>query len=63
VLTSLLVLDVHPGDDGFYRGVGVVAILDVFGTVVGAALLKFGPGAANDRERDAPQLSLPTGQR
>ncbi|MEO6412512.1 MAG: hypothetical protein ABIO48_07980 [Pedococcus sp.] len=48
VMTSLLVLGVHPGDDGFYRAVGVVAILDVLGTVVGAALMKFGPGGTSD---------------
>ena len=59
VLTSLLVLGVHPGDDGFYRGVGVVAILDVLGTVVGAALLKFGPGANSDHVTGGPTLVLP----
>ncbi|SDP60108.1 hypothetical protein SAMN04489867_3088 [Pedococcus dokdonensis] len=47
VLTSLLVLGVHPGDDTYYRAVGIVAILDVLGTVVGAALMKFGPGAGD----------------
>ena len=34
---------VHPRDDSFYRALGLVAILDVLGTVVGAALMKFGP--------------------
>jgi hypothetical protein len=58
-MTSLLVLGVHPGDDGYYRAVGVVAILDVLGTVVGAALLKFGPGTANDRGPGGLALSLP----
>ena len=56
VLTSLLVLGVHPGDDGFYRGVGVVAILDVLGTVVGAALMKFGPGGTSDDREAAIDL-------
>lgn len=59
VLTSLLVLGVHPGDDAFYRGVGVVAILDVLGTVVGAALLRFGPGAAESRGHEVGTVSLP----
>ena len=60
-MTSLLVLGIHPGDDTFYRAVGVVAILDVLGTVVGAALLKFGPGAGADRGPDAVTLVLPPG--
>ena len=59
VMTSLLVLGVHPGDDGFYRAVGVVAILDVLGTVVGAALLKFGPGATTDSTPGGSTLQLP----
>lgn len=45
LMTSLMVLDVHPGDDTYVRGVGIVAILDVLGTVVGAALTRFGPDA------------------
>lgn len=59
VLTSLLVLDVHPGDDTYYRALGVVAILDVLGTVVGAALLKFGPGPTTHRRPEGAVLSLP----
>jgi F0F1-type ATP synthase assembly protein I len=59
LLASLLVLGVHPGNDGFYRAVGVVAILDVLGTVVGAALLKFGPGATSDHVPGGPVLVLP----
>ena len=48
VLTSVLVLGYDPDGDGFYRALGVVAILDVLGTVVGAALLKFGPGGSSE---------------
>jgi hypothetical protein len=48
VLTSVLVLGYDPHGDGFYRALGVVAILDVLGTVVGAALMKFGPGGASE---------------
>ena len=58
VLTSLLVLGVDPGD-GFYRAVGIVAILDVLGTVVGAALMKFGPGSSDDQRTSATTLDLP----
>jgi F0F1-type ATP synthase assembly protein I len=57
VLTSMLVLGYDPGGDGFYRALGVVAILDVLGTVVGAALMKFGPnGSSDDR---AGSIALP----
>jgi hypothetical protein len=59
VMTSLLVLGVHPGDDGYYRAVGVVAILDVLGTVVGAALMKFGPGATSGQVPASSTLALP----
>jgi hypothetical protein len=48
VLTSLLVVGYDPGGDGFYRALGVVAILDVLGTVVVAALMKFGPSQADE---------------
>jgi hypothetical protein len=48
VLTSLLVVGYDPGGDGFYRALGVVAILDVLGTVVGAALMKYGPSQADE---------------
>jgi hypothetical protein len=48
VLTSVLVLGYDPDGDGFYRALGVVAILDVLGTVVGAAVMKFGPGGTSD---------------
>ena len=58
-MTSLLVLDVHPGDDVYYRAVGVVAILDVLGTVVGAALLKFGPATSDERGPRGLVLALP----
>jgi hypothetical protein len=53
VLTSVLVLGYEPDGDGFYRALGVVAILDVLGTVVGAALMKFGPGASRDESATA----------
>ena len=46
LMTSMLVLGYDPGGEAFYRGLGVVAILDVLGTVVGAALMKFGPGTS-----------------
>lgn len=57
VLTSVLVLGYDPDGDGFYRALGVVAILDVLGTVVGAALMKFGPGASPDAPGGA--IALP----
>ena len=53
VLTSVLVLGYEPGGDGFYRALGVVAILDVLGTVVGAALMRFGPDGGPDDRADA----------
>lgn len=46
VLGSLLVLGLAP-DDLYYRVLGVVAILDVLGTVVVAALVKFGPSGTS----------------
>ena len=42
LLGCLLVVGLDPGDL-YYRVLGVVAILDVLGTVVVAALVKFGP--------------------
>ena len=59
VLTSLLVVGLQPEGDFYYRGLGVVAILDVLGTVVGAALLKFGSGPSADRRPEGVVLSLP----
>ena len=59
VLTSMLALGFDPGEDSFYRAVGIVAILDVLGTVVGAALMKFGPSAAGDHDSSAATLDLP----
>lgn len=56
VMTSLLVTGYEPGEDSFYRLLGVVAILDVLGTVVAAALMKFGAGAA---DRSDTEVSLP----
>lgn len=44
VLASALITGYDPHGDGYYRLLGVVAILDVLGTVVAAALLKFGGG-------------------
>lgn len=46
VMTSLLVIGYDPGEDWFFRLLGVVAILDVLGTVVAAALMKFGAGSS-----------------
>jgi hypothetical protein len=60
-LTSVLVLGYDPDGDGFYRGLGVVAILDVLGTVVGAALMKFGPGTMGDPVPDEATVTLPGG--
>lgn len=45
-LTSALVLGLEPDDDVYPRIVGVVAILDVLGTVVVSALTRFGPTSA-----------------
>lgn len=59
VMTSMLVLGVDPGEDSFYRAVGIVAILDVLGTVVGSALIKFGPSAAGDHDSSDVTLDLP----
>ena len=44
-MISLLIVGWNPADDDFYvRLLGVVAILDVLGTVVVPALVKFGSG-------------------
>ncbi|WP_457254202.1 hypothetical protein [Pedococcus sp. P5_B7] len=59
LMTSMLVLGVDPGEDTFYRAVGIVAILDVLGTVVGAALMKFGPGSTDDHGSSATTLDVP----
>lgn len=62
VMTSVLVLGYDPHGDGFYRALGVIAILDVLGTVVGAALMKFvpgGSGASAGRIGDASAITLP----
>ena len=59
LMTSLMVLDVQPGDDTYVRALGIVAILDVLGTVVGAALARFGPGATTDATPRSPTLLLP----
>lgn len=60
VLASALVTGYEPDGDGFYRVLGVVAILDVLGTVVAAALMKFGPGEPARGGADAG-LTLPPG--
>jgi hypothetical protein len=57
LMGSLLVTGYDPGEDWFYRVLGVVAILDVLGTVVAAALMKFGAGAS---ERPGRDVSLPS---
>lgn len=51
LLTCLLVLGYEPDEDTYFRVLGVVAILDVLGTVVVAALVKFGPSASNTERR------------
>lgn len=43
LLACLLVVGLEPDEDLYLRVLGVVAILDVLGTVVVAALVKFGP--------------------
>ena len=56
-MVSALIAGVTPAEGGYYhRLLGVVAILDVLGTVVVAALVKFGDG---DRERVHPEVHLP----
>lgn len=42
-MTSVLILGYEPHGNTYFRLLGVVAILDVLGTVVVAALVKFGP--------------------
>ena len=59
VMTSILVLGYNPPGDGFYRALGVIAILDVLGTVVGAALMKFGSSGSGARVGDAAGVILP----
>jgi MFS family permease len=57
VMASALIAGFTPAEDGYYyRLLGVVAILDVLGTVVVAALMKFGGG---DRERARVEVHLP----
>jgi hypothetical protein len=58
VLTSLLVVGYDPAGDDYYRAVGVVAILDVLGTVVGAALMRFGPSTEPENRPDV--VTVPT---
>ncbi len=60
VMTSALVLRFEPQGDGYYRVLGVVAILDVLGTVVAAALTKFGTGGQpSDGSPDPGHAALP----
>lgn len=49
VMVSLLITGYNPSGDFFYRLLGVVAILDVLGTVVSAALMRFAGGAVGSR--------------
>jgi hypothetical protein len=44
-MVSYLILGPEPSGSVYFRLLGVVAILDVLGTVVVAALTRFGPGA------------------
>jgi hypothetical protein len=56
-MVSALIAGFDPADGGYYhRLLGVVAILDVLGTVVVAALMKFGGG---DIERVRVEVRLP----
>lgn len=55
-ILSALVLGAAPDEEYVARTVGVTAILDVLGTVVVAALAKFGPGPG-----DQEKVSLPAG--
>ncbi|WP_405064871.1 ribbon-helix-helix domain-containing protein [Kribbella sp. NBC_01510] len=56
-MTSALIAGFTPAEGGYYhRILGVVAILDVLGTVVVAALMKFGSG---DLERARADVRLP----
>lgn len=50
-ILSALVLGADADDDATARLIGVIAILDVLGTVVVAALAKFGPDERGDRGR------------
>ena len=59
VMTSALILGLEPDSEAYLRVVGIVAILDVLGTVVGAALMKFGPATADRREDTATPTTLP----
>lgn len=59
LMTSAMVLGADTRGDGFYRVLGVVAILDVLGTVVVAALARFGgadPRARHDEPPAAPAV-------
>lgn len=50
VMISAIILGFEPAEDGFYpRALGIVAILDVLGTVVSAALIRFGATTAGPR--------------
>lgn len=57
VLVSALITGYEPDGDAYYRLIGVVGILDVLGTVVAAALLKFGGGGM--RAAQTTTLSIP----
>ncbi len=54
LMTSAMVLGADTGDDGYYRVLGVVAILDVLGTVVVAALARFGAADPRARHHEPP---------
>lgn len=51
---SALILGAAPDEDYMARAVGVIAILDVLGTVVVAALGKFGPGPEGTEKVSLP---------
>lgn len=52
---SALILGAAPDEDFVARAVGVIAILDVLGTVVVAALAKFGPGPGGVEKVSVPE--------
>ena len=61
-LGCLVVVGDEPAGDGYYRVLGVVAILDVLGTVAVAALVKFGPSDDSTARAAGGRGELRTGR-
>jgi hypothetical protein len=59
VMVSLLILGLDPSSDFYVRVLGVVAILDVLGTVVATALARFGTARAREADRPTGFVALP----